>query len=166
MNIKSIYEYTKFDSSINLYDLSTPSFSFRSDLPLNEYVVRSENEMRIDLILQDMYNLEANEVGIYLENIDIILYLNNIDNPLNIRAGLMLLYPSIEDFSKFRYELSDLEEEKLSVKEKLVVPNKSTKKDKSRERFKASGYSLPPVVLDKPRPPVRISNGKFSIGGI
>lgn len=166
MNIKSIYEYTKFDSSIDLYDLSTPSFLFRNDLRLEEYTVKGENEMRIDLILQDMYKLEPNEVGLYLENIDVILYINNIDNPLNIKKGLILLYPSIEDMEKFRYELSQLEEEKLSIKEKLVVPNKSTKKDPNRERFKANNYSLPPVVLDKPKPPVRISNGKFSIGGV
>lgn len=166
MDFKSINEYVKFDTDLDLYDLSTPSFIFRDDLTLNEYVVKSDNEMRIDLIFQDMYKLEPNEVGVYLESIDIILHINNIDNPLNIKSGLTLLYPLLDDLSKFRYELSQLEEEKLSIREKLVVPNKSTRKDKDREKFKSSNYSLPPVVLETPRPPVRISNGRFSVGGL
>lgn len=168
MDIESINKYVKFDTDLDLYDLTTPSFLYRTndEVNLREYVVRKEDEMRIDLIFQSMYNLEPNEVGNFLNNIDIILYINNIDNPLNIREGLTLLYPLFDDFSKFRYELSQLEEEKLSIKEKLVVPNKTTKKDKDREKFKANNYLLPPVVLDTPKPPVRISNGRFSIGGV
>jgi hypothetical protein len=49
---------------------------------------------------------------------------------------------------------------------KLSVPNKSTKKDTNREKYKENNYSLPPVVLSKPREPVRLENGKFSIGGL
>lgn len=165
MDIKSIVD-TKFSSDLDLFDLAKPSFIFRSDVVLNNYVVKTEHEMRIDLMFQDMYNLEANEVGIYLENIDIICYLNNIDNPLNIKGGLVLKIPSIDDFEKFRIDIDTLEEDKLSIKQKLVVPNKTTRKDKDREKFKKSDFSLPPVVMDKPRPPVRISNGKFSVGGI
>lgn len=165
MDIKSILD-TKFSSDLDLFDLAKPSFIYREDVRLNEYTVKSEHEMRIDLMFQDIYNLEPNEVGIYLENIDIICYLNNIDNPLNIKGGLIIRVPSIDDFEKFRVNIDTLEEDKLSIKERLVVPNKTTRKDKDREKFKKSDFSLPPVVLDKPRPPVRISNGQFSIGGI
>ena len=166
MDFKSINEYVKFSSELDLFDLTTPSFLYRDDVELNEYVVKKEHEMRVDLIFQDIYNLEPNDVGVYLENIDVLLYINNIDNPVNIKSGLTLLYPSMGDYSKFRYELSSLEEEKLSIKEQLLVPNKKTKIDKSRESFKENNYLLPPVVLDKPKAPVRISNGKFSIGGL
>lgn len=166
MDIKSINEYTKFDTEIDLYDLSTPSFIYRSDISLNTYTVKREEEMRIDLIFKNMYGLEPNEVGIYLENIDVILYINNIDNPLNIKSGISILYPAMEDLTKFRYDLNQLEESKYSKKEKIIFPNKSTKKDKNRESFKANKYSLPPVVLDEPRPPVRIKDGRFSVGGL
>lgn len=165
MDIKSIVD-TKFSSDLDLFDLAKPSFIYREDVRLNEYTVKSEHEMRVDLMFQDIYNLEPNEVGIYLENIDIICYLNNIDNPLNIKGGLIIRVPSIDDFEKFRVDIDTLEEDKLSIKERLVVPNKTTRKDKDRENFKKSNFSIPPVVLDKPKPPVRISNGQFSIGGI
>jgi hypothetical protein len=165
MDIKSILD-TKFSSDLDLYDISRPSFVFRSDLFLKSYTVKKEHEMRIDLMFQDIYNLQPNEVGLYLENIDVICYINNIDNPLNIKAGLILIVPSIDDFEKFRVNIDTLEEDKLSIRERLVVPNKTTRKDKDREDFKKNGFSLPPVVMDKPRPPVRISNGLFSVGGI
>ena len=55
---------------------------------------------------------------------------------------------------------------KSKIKERLSFPNKSTRKDKSREDFIKGGYSLPPVVLETPRPPVSIKDGKFSIGGL
>lgn len=165
MDIKSILD-TKFSSDLDLFDLTKPSFIFREDLALTDYTVKVEHEMRIDLMFQDMYDLEPNEVGVYLENIDVICYINNIDNALNIKGGSILRIPSIDDFEKFRVNIDALEEDKLSIKERLVVPNKTTRKDKDREKFKKSDFSLPPVVMDKPRPPVRISNGKFSIGGI
>lgn len=166
MDIKSINEYVKFSNELDLYDLTTPSFIYRNDVSFRTHIVTREEEMRIDLIFQSMYNLDSNEVGLYLSDIDVILYLNNIDNPINIKSGLTLIYPPLDDISKFRYELLQLEDEKINVKEKLVFPNKTTRKDADRKKFKDNDYSLPPVVLDKPRPPVRISNGKFSIGGI
>ena len=73
----------------------------------------------------------------------------------------------IEDFNKFRFtEDSDNFERKANVKSKLVVPNKSTRKDVDRQKFKDNGFSLPPVILDKPRQPVRIKGDRFSVGGL
>jgi len=146
--------------------LTTPSFIYREDKISGEYKVKREHEMRVDLLFQDIYNLEPNEVGVYLENIDILLYINNIDNPLSIKEGMILKFPNISNFGEFRISLSTLEEDKLSIREQIIVPNKSTRKDKDREKFKSNNYSLPPVVLETPRAPVRISNGKFSVGGI
>lgn len=166
MDIKSLYEYVKFDSKLELYDLTKPSFIYRTDFNFNEYEVRPEEEMRIDLIFKSMYNIDDSDAEYRLSDIDIILYINNIDNPFNIKKGLKLIYPSLENISKFRYDLSRLEEEKNNVRDKLLVPNKTTKKDKDRESFKNNDYSLPPVILNKPKDPIRLSNGKFSIGGI
>jgi len=164
MDIVSINS-AKFDNELDVFNLISPSLFFRTDVRLSEFEVTIDNEMRIDLIFQSMYDLEPNQVYLF-ENIDIILFINNISNPINIKSGMSLLYPEIEDFSKFRIEPSKIEEEKSSIKEKLVVPNKSTKKDKDREKFKENGFSLPPVVLETPRPPVRINGGRFSIGGL
>jgi hypothetical protein len=55
---------------------------------------------------------------------------------------------------------------KDSIGKQLAVPNKTTRKDKSRSEYLSSDYSLPPVVLDAPKEPVRIEDDNFSIGGL
>lgn len=172
MNIKSINEYIKADNN-NLYNLFNPLFESRtrvigSDITYSEYIVPKYQDMRIDLIFRDMYALEGYAGNDYLQDIDIILYINNIDNALNIKEGMVLKYPdSLESLSNFRVE-EDQQDifDKKEITKKLVVPNKSTRKDSSREKFKEEGYSLPPVVLSSPKPPVTIDNGQFSIGGL
>lgn len=172
MDIISINEFVRFDSSLNLYNLVDPTLIYLDDVPgiditYRDFLVEEHHEMRVDLLLRDMYDLEPNVVWSYLGNIDIICFINDIDNPLNIKKGMTLRYPEIGDFGKFRLNRdNDTFGKKEDVKSKLVVPNKTTRKDKSREKFKDAGYSLPPVVLDKPKPPVRISNGRFSVGGL
>jgi hypothetical protein len=166
MDIKIINEFVRFDEDLDLFDLAQPYLILRGDVNLAEFEIEEWHEMRVDLLFRDMYDLLPNEIGVFLENIDIILFINNIDNPLNIKKGMTLLYPtSLEDFGKFRF-VEDPTVAKNSVKERLVVPNKSNKKDKNREKFKENGFSVPPTVLDKPRPPVRIENGQFSVGGL
>lgn len=172
MDIISINKSIRFNNDLNLFDLFKPTLSYLDDVPginvnFKSFLVEEHHEMRIDLLFRDMYDFEPTEVGVYLGNIDIICFINDIDNPLNIKRGMVLRYPDLGDFDKFRFN-EDLDEfgKKEDVKSRLVVPNKSTRKDKSREKFKENGFSLPPVVLDKPRPPVRIKNGKFSIGGL
>jgi hypothetical protein len=172
MDIISINEFIRFDSDVDLYNLIEPTLVYIDDFPgidvvYKNFLVEKYHEMRIDLIFRDMYELEPNEVGVYLGNIDIICFINDIDNPINIVSGMTLRYPRLEDFDKFRISSDgDNFSKKEDLRSKLVVPNKSTKKDKSREKFKDAGYSLPPVVLEKPRPPVRIKNGRFSVGGL
>ena len=166
MDIKVLNEFVRFDEDLDLFDITQSYLVLRNDVSFSEIEVEEWHEMRVDLLFRDMYNLEPFEVGLYLGNVDIILFVNNIDNPLNIKRGMTLRFPSsLEDFDKFRFT-EDPSSDRLSVKERLVVPNKSTKKDKSREKFKENGFSLPPTVLEKPRPPVRIENGQFSIGGL
>lgn len=172
MDIVSLNEFVRFNSDLDLFDLSKPTLIFLPDVSgvdvnYKELEVESYHEMRVDLLFMDMYNLEPNEVGLYLGNIDIICFINDIDNPLNIKKGMVLKYPDIEDFYKFRFtQDQDDFEKKADVKSKLVVPNKTTRRDNDREKFKESGFSLPPVVLDKPKKPVTIKNGKFSVGGV
>jgi hypothetical protein len=142
---------------------------YNKNIAQNTYTVTSDDEMRIDLILQNIYDLDANVVYSYLENIDILLRLNDIDNPLDIRAGMELIYPEIGKFEDFRYSYANEDNPDVNVTKQLGVanlPNKKTKIDPSRQQFIENDYSLPPVVLDTPREPVRIENGRFSIGGL
>jgi hypothetical protein len=81
---------------------------------------------------------------------------------------MVLSYPSKGDFEKFRYS-QNLEETNDEVIRQLGVinrPNKTTKIDPNRQNYIENDYSLSPVVLDTPREPVRLEDGKFSIGGL
>lgn len=172
MNIKSINEFVKFDDRIGLYDLFEPIFETRlsliGDIQYDEYIVAKYQDMRIDIIFRDMYGLEGDVDGDYLSDIDVILFINNIDNALNIKEGMSLKYPIRQsDLVKFRVSEDQRDVfNKNKITEKLVVPNKTTRKDNTRENFKSNGYSLPPVVLETPRSPVRVENGRFTIGGL
>ena len=180
MNIKSLssQEYgpsRPLDSYF--WDIFQPSFIYSQfDIPqvvsYKTIVVEEWHEMRIDLLFMDMYQLEPNAVFDYLSDIDVILAINNIDNPLNIRKGMILRYPST-DMERLRVKTGteSFERKENNIISKLVVPNKSTRKDSSREKFKESGYSLPPTILSKPKDPVRIldNNPNFStisVGGL
>ena len=167
MDIKSMNSVVKNDEQDGLFDLFDTFLLYRPDVLYGEYEVKKYEEMRIDIIFQSIYGFEANEVGLYLENIDIILLINDIDNPLNIKEGMIIKYPyNIEDFIKFRYVEDKLSSSRRNVIPKLAVPNLSTKKDKDREKYQKSGYSLPPVVLETPKAPVRVDNGRIKMGGL
>lgn len=181
MDIVSFYtENIKYSN--NIFDLTIPSFiyididltdGFNNTVVLNTITVEEKHEMRMDLLFMDMYDIDPNLSDVYLGNIDAILSINNIDNPLNIKKGMVLRFPSLEQIDSIRIRPENDSFDKKnnrSVRDRLVVPNKSTRKDKSREKFKDSGYSLPPVVLRKPKKPVNITgNGTsftISAGGI
>jgi len=103
-----------------------------------------------------------------LEHIDIILRLNNIDNPLNIKEGMVLKYPIMGQFEFYRYSevLEDTNNETIKQLGVQNNPNKTTRVDPNRQNYIENDYSLSPVVLDTPREPVRIVDGRFSIGGL
>lgn len=158
MDIKSIGE-AKYNNGA--YEIETPSFFYNTKIQLLSYVVQRTEEMRIDLVMQSMYG-----DGYNFEDLDVILYINGIDNPLNIREGATLLYPGISDIDKFRYYEKGNYTENKKITEKLSVPNKTARKDSSREDFVNNGYSLPPVVLPETKQPVRVSSDKIIIGGL
>jgi hypothetical protein len=141
----------------NLVDLVSPSFQYRLGVDLYEYLVQDGEEMRIDLIMQSL--------NISLEHMDIIMYINNIDNPLNIRKDMIILYPRENDINLFRYIPSKSSGD-IEVKDKITPrPNKTTRKDPNRKKYIDEEYSLPPVVLENPVNHVRIENGNIMIGG-
>jgi hypothetical protein len=136
-----------------VYDLTNLSFAYRSDISLSSYQVQSGEEMRIDLVSESIYGTN--------EYIDILLHLNNIDNPLNIKEGTVIKYPSTEDINLFRIS----EESKTSIQETLSIKDKKTKKDNNRNSYIEQGYNLPPVYLDAPSDPVKIKGDSIIIGG-
>lgn len=167
MDFYSTHKFVRKNRKQNLlYDLFETGIAYRTDGNISVFTVEEWHEMRIDLIFKEMYQLEPYEFDDYCENIDIILYINNIDNPLNIKKGMTLIYPPNKDALEY-YRINDgIKTKKKDSIPLLAVPNVSTKKDKNREKFKKGEYSLPPVATDVPKPPVVIQDGKIRVGGL
>jgi hypothetical protein len=168
MDIKSLYKDIKKSQTTGFYDLFTPTFINNPAIRLNQYEVTKDDEMRVDLVFANMYSIDISNLSMYLEDIDVILYINNIDNPLNIKEGMILDFPIIGELQEYRY-LPPATLSNNSITRQLGTPNtpnKTTRRDASRQNYIENDYSLSPVVLDTPREPVRIVDGRFSIGGL
>jgi hypothetical protein len=168
MDIRSLQEGVKRNNETGLYNLFTPTFIYNPSIALEQYTITKDEEMRIDLVFSKMYSIEMSVMSNYLQDIDVILYINNIDNPLNIKEGMILDYPIISELQEYRYSPSDTLVDN-SITRQLGIPNrpnKTTRRDTSRQNYIENDYSLSPVVLDTPREPVRIVDGRFSIGGL
>jgi hypothetical protein len=114
-----------------------------------------------------MYGLLPDEVEYYSYDLDIICTINNIQNPLNIKEGMVLKYPRLGDLENFRItEEENLNSKKKSILGRIGIPNKSTRTDKSRKQYQQNGYALPPTVNSSPRSSVQIGGGNFKIGGV
>ncbi len=167
MNIESLNNL-KYDRETELFNLFEPSFTFLTNIELSEYTITRDDEMRIDIIFKNIYQIDPSMLINYLGDIDIILYINGIDNPLNIKEGFVLRYPAIGLLPSFRFNNS-VEDLSSDVVKKLAVPNlpnKITKVDRDRRDFIESDYSLSPVISSDFVESVRIEDGSFTIGGI
>ncbi len=144
------------------FDLFVPQIIGIDDYSkVREYVVQKEQDMRLDLIMLDMYDQDQ----YVLENMDIICYINNLDNPLNVYPGMVLYFPPSNEFDYYRLRQDNINNSS-KIKARLAVPNKTTKTDSNRKKYVENGYSLPPVVLNTPKEPVRLSGTNIEIGGI
>jgi hypothetical protein len=145
-----------------LFNIYYPQFFYTRKETLNKYIVQRGEEMRIDLVMLSMYN----EDTLVLPDIDVILFINGIDNPLNIFVGDVLYYPPQEALDGYRYVFNESSKTGQNIRNALSVPNKTTKIDSNRKKFTDDGFVLPPVVLDESKPPVRLEGDKIVIGGL
>lgn len=159
MNIKT-FDYIRREKNTKLYNLLDPNLIWSSQ-EFGIYEVKEEEFMRPDLLMKSLYDTTSTE------DLDIILYINDIDNPLCIRVGMPIYFPvNSKDLEFFRYDLKSGDLSENNIKKQLIVPNKSTRKDSARKDYLENGYSLPPTVLDKPKEPVRIEGNNILIGGL
>jgi hypothetical protein len=153
-----IDDINKLKRNINggLYDVSQATFQYANDVPLYEYIVQMGEEMRMDLVCSSIY--KNNNV----KYIDILCSINNIDNPLNVKTGQSIVYPSEADITRFRYEDPMSKENK--IKDAFTKPNKSTRQDSSRKQYLENNTSLPPTILDTPIDPFDLDGDNYIIG--
>jgi hypothetical protein len=151
MEIYDIDKLVKFGD--NLYDLTKITFIHRyGDVQYAEYKVKKGEEMRIDLVCDSIYGST--------DYIDIILNVNKISNPLNIKEGVSIIYPLPQFIEDLRYQ----EDKKTQVQEAIANPNKATKSDPSRKKYIEQGYSLPPTVLNRSTEQVKVEGDNIKVG--
>ena len=162
MDIKSIT--TIKDDRTPYWNLFSPTMWTNPSPDLYDYIVQKYEEMRIDSVMLSIYP----DYRTALSDVDIILYINGIDNPLNIVEGMTIKYPTYEMLDTYRLFVSDDSKVGKNVRNLLSVanPNKSTRKDGSRQKFVENNYLLPPVVLGATRDPVRTGDGTILIVGL
>jgi len=161
MDIVSLSQLN-YNDRTRLFNIYYPQFFYTRNESLNTYIVQRDEEMRIDLVMLSMYNDDA----LVLPNIDVILFINGIDNPLNIFEGDLLYYPQQSSLETYRFVFEQGSNAGQNIRKALSVPNKTTKVDGNRKKFIDNGFVLPPVVLDESKSPVRVEDGKIVIGGL
>jgi hypothetical protein len=143
----------KRDEENGLFDFTKLTFkTVFENVVYNNYIVRKGEEMRIDLVCQSIYG--------NVNNIDILLNVNNISNPLNIKEGTKIIFPDINSISEFRISVK----EERSVQKKIANVEKSVTTDPNRQKYADQNFSLPPTVLDRPTEQVKIEGNTIKIG--
>ena len=132
----------------SLYDFFQPTFQMLQNYTISHTKVLPENEMRIDLVTNGIYNTT--------EYIDFILGFNDIDNPLNIMSDDDIFYTDFQNIENFRVKTS----QNVSVKNTLLNVNKVTKIDSNRQSFVEQNYSLSPTLNETPQPSIIIDKNK------
>lgn len=158
MEINDINDLKKDSNNDNLYNLTQRTFKFPANLELESYTIQSGEEMRIDLVCQSIYG--------NTNYIDIILNINNIDNPLNIKVGETIQYPTIANLRTLVYDDIQQKQSSKNVSDQVqvITPQKATRRDLNRKKYVEEKFSLPPTVLSQPVEQVKVTDDKVIIG--
>lgn len=148
MNLHDISSLKRDTKQDNLYNLFEPTFNLKSVTKLQR-IVTKENEMRIDLISDDIYK--------NINYADFLLDLNDIDNPLNIMAGDIIYYVSVEELDLLKIVPTSEDKRKS-----LLNSNKSNR-DPNRQQYLEDNYQLSPTLLDNIGSPVTTSGSRITI---
>ena len=140
-------------SQNNLYNFFDATFQYFTGAVLYQYQVQGYQEMRIDLVCNDIYNST--------DYCDFILDLNNIDNPLNIMNNDIILYVSADQIKYFRIDESTAK----TLRSTYLNANKISQPDPNRSSYVENNYALPPTFLQIPSSSVQIINGQIVLGG-
>lgn len=154
------FNLVRYSNILGRYSLETPSHTYVLR-DLEEYTVQENEDMRFDLIILSIY-----EDKMYYEYLDVILYINNIDNPLNVRYGQKILYPSREDLDLFRI---DIESTELLGDKKVNINgnhSKINRVDKNRADFINNNYTLNPVQSTDNQGSVSLEGNSLKITGL
>lgn len=153
MNFFDINTLKSDKNQSELFNFFTPTFRMTNSFEQQVFVVGKEQEMRSDLVCNELYKR--------VDVLDFLMSLNDIDNPLNIMENDLIYFTAFGAIENFRVKDSGA----IETRDLLLNANKSTKKDNKRQKYIEDNFSLPPTVLQTPKPPVRFEGDNLIIGG-
>lgn len=137
----------------NLYNFFDATYQYFIGLTLYQYTVSSWEQMRIDLICNNIYSST--------DYCDFLLDLNGIDNPLNIMTDDILLYVEPDYINFFHID----ETTAKALRNTYLNAAKISKIDQSRADYVGNNLSLPPTFLQIPTNSVQIVGNQIVLGG-
>lgn len=150
MKLHDITSLKRNQSQSDLYDLSEPTFNFTSTRYF-ERTILPEEEMRIDLVSYNLYGST--------DYADILLRVNEIINPLNIKSGDVIIYPDASSLLSFRVTPPNPAAERAT----LLNSTRANIKDPRRTQFLENNIRTAPTVLQVPQSPIQINNDSIVI---
>jgi len=146
----------KFDKEIGLFNINQSVFKFQKGVAFFPHIVEKEEEMRMDLISNRLYQTT--------EHTAFLCRLNNIVNPLNVKEGTLLIYCEEQHVKSFTPPDDTFVEE---IKQTLINLNKKRRVDSKRENYNklSKDISLPPVFNQTDVENITLNdNGIITIG--
>ena len=135
-----------------LFDLTTATFEMSNDVPVFGYTVTNFEEMRIDLVCNNIYG--------NVNHVDFLLDVNNIINPMNILINDVIIYVDESQISRFRPSPEQVE----NVKAQFLNLSKKKRVDNNRTKKKEEKVAMPPTINTTKVNPVKISGNTIIIG--
>lgn len=131
-----------------VFDISKASFR-NINVFLYEYIVSIEEQSRMDLISNNLYNTTDNE--------DVLMFINNIKNSFKIKKDTIILYPEARYIDSFRDRIDKGEELRTVISE-----NRNKKRIDAKRIL--STKNLPPTITESDYNPISIVDGILVIG--
>lgn len=158
MAFKNISTLERLSKDLNnFYDLFVQHYgTINEDIVINVFTVDRTREMRLDLVCNDVYG--------DIQNLQLLMQINNIENPFGIKEGDLLLWVDVKDLSK----MNAVDPKIISDnRDSLITAFKASVTDPSRARYlDGRGIdNLPPTILDQNAPKIYIQNNQIVIGG-
>ena len=155
MDINSLNNLIKDDDG--LYDLTGSTFYYNKDVILRNskrYIVSEYQEMRMDIISNDIYNKT--------DHLDVLCDINNIINPLSVKEGDNIIYVDESVIP----QLSNKKDRNDVTRREISNSRKAASIDPQRTKYiNNKTESLPPTLTNKNSSTVKYKNGRISIGG-
>lgn len=124
MKIRDLDNLT--ESKDGLYNLLDYTFVGTQRIALYGFVLEERHEMRPDLVSIEVYGDDS--------FVSTILAINNIQNPLSLKKGMVIIHTDVET----AVQLNNFSEKIESLRDKLINKNKKKRTDQARNDFKSA----------------------------